>query len=178
MAPETDHPEGAGLLPAPDWVLSIRALQIAARPRSSCAPTVKPPTRAALRAPGRTQDSYSPASVARLMSRATSTGNSPIGAGKQESVTSGSTTPGARAPRFWSRSTCTPGSPCRYSAQPDRHDDGGLQRGADSQDQECSQAVGQAARWLELLYFRAVRDRKGPATCSKPVFDQGGAEGI
>jgi hypothetical protein len=35
------------------------------------------------------------------------------GAGKQEFAISGSTTPGAPAPRYWSPSTCTPGSPCR-----------------------------------------------------------------
>src|SRR6516162_3899366 len=73
-----------------------------------------------------------------------------------------------------------PGRRAAPSTQPDGHDDGDLQRGADSQNEKRSQAARQATRWLGLLYFRAVRRPERAGSVLRPSLDLGkcGAEGI
>jgi len=122
--------------------------QVFAWPRSNCAPSARQMTEPELQMPGRTQILCSPVPAAHPMSRGTSTG---IRRPLPESQGPLHQSPWHPAHVRLSPGRARRASPGRHadpSAQPDRHDDGNLQRGPDSQDQDRAQAARQEARWL------------------------------
>lgn len=155
-----NEPEASAPPPRREPDICLTALNL----RAECQPPVRP----ALRAAGRTQNSYAPASTACPMSRATSPGkfaNRCLKAGVRYIRVHDTRRTLHLAP---GRPRCAfPSRHADPSAQPNCHDHGDLQRGAHSQDQKRAQVAGQAARWLGLLYFSAYEDEKGPVQCSK-----------